>query len=111
MEMKTGAECIVLDQAENKSLLGLKFGALINLEKSVSQIAVIERPIFHYRRQTCGPASIELLSAQSSASSHGGKCSLQTRRRSSTYRLILRARAFTRDRRAITARCWAITRG
>jgi hypothetical protein len=32
-------------------------------------------------------ASIELLSAQSSASSHGGKCSLQTRRRSSTYRL------------------------
>ena len=57
------------------------------MEKSVSQIAVIERPIFHYRRQTCGPASIELLSAQSSASSHGGKCSLQTRRRSSTYRL------------------------
>ena len=43
---------------------------LINLEKSVSQIAVIERPISHYRRQTCGP--IELLSAQSSASSHGG---------------------------------------
>src|SRR5262245_46584878 len=30
---------------------------------------------------------MELLSAQSSASSHGGKCSLQTRRRSSTYRL------------------------
>jgi hypothetical protein len=32
---------------------------------------------FHHRRQTCGPASIELLSAQSSASSHGGKCSLR----------------------------------
>jgi len=30
---------------------------------------------------------LEALSAQSSASSHGGKCSLQTRRRSSTYRL------------------------
>src|SRR5215475_12445497 len=105
MEMKTGAECIVLDQAENKSLLGLKFGALINLEKSVSQIAVIERPISHYRRQTCGPASIELLSAQSSASSHGGKCSLQTRRRSSTYRLscvrelISITRVYTRSTR------------
>src|SRR6516164_4189830 len=36
---------------------------------------------------TGGPASIELLSAQSLASSHGGKCSLHTRRRSSTYRL------------------------
>ena len=62
------------------------------MEKSVSQIAVIERPISHYRRQTCGPASIELRSAQSSASSHGGKCSLQTRRRSSTLPPILRAR-------------------
>src|SRR5262245_65925976 len=30
---------------------------------------------------------LEALSAQSLASSHGGKCSLQTRRRSSTYRL------------------------
>src|SRR5262249_29876779 len=36
---------------------------------------------------TGGPASIELLSAQSLASSHGGTCSLHTRRRSSTYRL------------------------
>jgi hypothetical protein len=33
MEMETCAESIVLDQAENQSLLGLKFGALINLEK------------------------------------------------------------------------------
>jgi hypothetical protein len=40
MEMETRAESIVLDQAENWSLLGLKFGALINLEKSVSKIAV-----------------------------------------------------------------------
>ena len=45
MEMETRAESIVLDRAENQSLLGLKFGALINLEKSVSQVAVIERPI------------------------------------------------------------------
>src|SRR5262249_42811542 len=36
---------------------------------------------------TRGPASMELLSGQSLASSHGGKCSLHTRRRSSTYRL------------------------
>src|SRR5262249_9965555 len=58
---------------------------------------------------TGGPASIELLSAQSLASSHGGKCSLHTRRRSSTYRLILRARIAitrvhtrsTRDRRPL----------
>ena len=35
---------------------------------------------------------MELLSAQSSASSDGGKCSLQTRRRSSTLPPILRAR-------------------
>ena len=33
MEMETRAESIVLDQAENSSLLGLKFGALINLER------------------------------------------------------------------------------
>jgi hypothetical protein len=47
MEMETRAESIVLDQAENQSLLGLKFGALINLENSVffSKIAVIETPI------------------------------------------------------------------
>jgi hypothetical protein len=85
--MKTRAESIVLDQAEKLVPFGSEIWSALNLEKSVSQIAVIERPIFHYRRQTCGPASIELLSAQSSASSHGGKCSLQTRRRSSTYRL------------------------
>jgi hypothetical protein len=68
---------------------------------SVSQIAVIKRPIFHYRRQTCGPASIELLSAQSSASSHGGKCSLQTKGRSSTYRLsCVRERSHAIDARS-----------
>src|SRR5262249_47063560 len=69
---------------------GSEIWSALNLEKSVSQIAVIERPIFHYRRQTCGPVSIELLSAQSSASSHGGKCSLQTRRRSSTTAYLVR---------------------
>src|SRR5262245_13993137 len=48
---------------------------------------------------------MELLSAQSSASSHGGKCSLQTRRRSSTYRLscvrelISITRVYTRSTR------------
>ena len=48
---------------------------------------------------------MELLSAQSSASSDGGKCSLQTRRRSSTYRLscvrelITITRVYTRSTR------------
>src|SRR6516225_6859627 len=48
---------------------------------------------------------MELLSAQSSASSDGGKCSLQTRRRSSTYRLscvrelISITRVYTRSTR------------
>jgi hypothetical protein len=40
MEIEIRVESIVLDQVENQSLLGLKFGALINLEKSVSKIVV-----------------------------------------------------------------------
>jgi hypothetical protein len=35
METETPAESIVVDEAENQSFLSLKFGALIDLEKSV----------------------------------------------------------------------------
>jgi hypothetical protein len=35
METETPAESIIVDEAENQSFLGFKFGALINSEKSV----------------------------------------------------------------------------
>src|SRR5260370_42589190 len=35
METETPAEPIIVDEAENQSFLGFKFGALINSEKSV----------------------------------------------------------------------------
>jgi hypothetical protein len=35
METETPAESIVVDEAENQSFLGFKFGAIIDLEKSV----------------------------------------------------------------------------
>jgi hypothetical protein len=35
METETPAESLVVDEAENQSFLGFKFGALIDLEKSV----------------------------------------------------------------------------
>jgi hypothetical protein len=62
MEMETRAESMVLDQAENWSLLGLKFGALINLENSIffSKIAVIETP--NSIQTSAGPARIECTS-------------------------------------------------
>ena len=72
-------ESIVLDQAENQSLLGLKFGALW---KRVSVKSRSSRGPFHHRR-----SGVNRIALGTIASSHGGKCSLHTRRRSSTYRL------------------------
>jgi hypothetical protein len=57
------------------------------LEKSVSQVAVIERPIFHYRRQTCGPSMWPaILKMPAPAGSRGAPLTFPKRARAASAR-------------------------
>src|SRR5215831_12704838 len=94
MEMETRAESIVLDQAENSSLLGLKFGALINLEREC-------QPNRGHREAHISPPEADVRSSVN-------RIALGTIIGEQPWREMFAA---DKAKRAITARCWAITRG